>query len=99
MLESAQAAINYAADGRAAFNTDARTQDAIIRRLEIIGEASNQLSREFKQAHPQIAWQKIYTMRNALIHAYNRVDLSRVWNTVQDDLPALLRELEMLLQE
>lgn len=69
-------------------------QDALCRRLEIIGEAANKLESEFKEQFPNIPWYEIVAMRNILIHEYFAVDLDQVWYTVQKDLPKLKKQLE-----
>jgi uncharacterized protein with HEPN domain len=75
-----------------AFSADRRTQDAVIRNLEIVGEACNNIARhhpEFEALHPEVPWRFDYEMRYALAHGYFTVDVSIVWQTVQRDLPAL----------
>jgi uncharacterized protein with HEPN domain len=65
-------------------------QDAVIRNLEIIGEASRNIEREhpeFTQAHPEISFSSAYEMRNALSHGYFKVDFEIVWKTIERDLP------------
>jgi uncharacterized protein with HEPN domain len=71
------------------FLSDHLTQDGVIRQLEIIGEASNKLSKEYKDKNPEIPWKDIIGMRNKLIHGYFGVDIEAVWDTVQKDLPEL----------
>ena len=73
-----------------------QTQDAVIRQLEIIGEASKQLSKEFRDNHPDIPWTDMAGMRNKLIHNYIDVDLDIVWNTAHDDVPILLGKINKL---
>ena len=63
------------------FKDDIMRQDAIIRRIEIIGEASNNLSEDFKEQHSEIPWPLIRGMRNRLVHDYGEVDLELVWST------------------
>lgn len=68
-------------------------QDAVIRNLEIIGEASNNIEKhypEFAAAHPELPLSYAYQMRNAVAHGYFQVDLEIVWKTIQGDLPDLL---------
>ena len=67
-------------------------QDAVIRNIEIIGEATKKISKQFTQSHPEIPWQDMAGMRDKLIHDYLDVDLEVVWKTVESDLP-LLKEL------
>jgi uncharacterized protein with HEPN domain len=73
----------------AAFLGDARTQDAVVRQLEIIREATKKLSPEIRGRSPATPWQDIAGMRDKLIHDYFDVDLRRVWNTAKRDLPPL----------
>ncbi|MBM3932997.1 MAG: DUF86 domain-containing protein [SAR202 cluster bacterium] len=80
-----------------AFLEDYMLQDAVIRRLEIIGEATNRLSDDTLALDQEMPWHKIVGMRNALIHRYDDVDLDIVWKTATVDLPLLLPRLESLL--
>ncbi len=64
-------------------------QDGVVHQLEIIGEASRNLSQAFRDRHPEIPWQDIIGMRNRIAHAYFAVDLRAVWDTTQSDLPTL----------
>jgi uncharacterized protein with HEPN domain len=64
-------------------------QSAVIRELEVIGEAARNLSEQFRSDHPEVGWLDIVAMRNRLIHAYFDVDLNVVWEVVRDDLPGL----------
>lgn len=68
-------------------------QDAIVRKVEIIGEAVSNLEQKFKENYPDIPWQDISDMRNKLIHEYFSVDLELVWEVVQKDLPLLKSNL------
>jgi len=84
----------------AAFLADARTRDAVIRNLEIIGEAAHSVLRrhaEFANAHPEVPWRRAYETRNAVSRGYFEVDLITIWTTIRDDLPALERHLTALL--
>lgn len=76
----------------AAFLQNELVQDAIIRNIEIVGEAANDIRRadpDFVAAHTEIPWAVIYAMRNRVAHGYHEVDLSIVWKTVQTALPDL----------
>jgi uncharacterized protein with HEPN domain len=72
-------------------------QNAVIRPLEIIGEAARKISGETKSQYPQIPWGEMIGMRNRLIHEYLDVDLSTVWDTIQEDLPPLISIIESLV--
>jgi uncharacterized protein with HEPN domain len=71
------------------FFSNRQVQDAVARRLEIIGEAVKSISDDFKNKHPQIPWKKIAGMRDIIAHEYFGVKLDRVWTVVKEDLPAL----------
>lgn len=73
-------------------------QDAIIRRIEIIGEAVKQLPPTFKKQYPEIAWKEIAGMRDILIHEYFGVNINVVWKTIQKDIPKLKEQIEELLE-
>ena len=73
----------------ASFAKNKLIQDAVIRELEIIGEASKRLSEAFKLSLPDVPWKNIAAMRDKLIHDYFGVNLEAVWKTVHDDLPPL----------
>ena len=77
-------------------------QDAVIRNIEIIGEASNNIQKhfpEFAQAHPEIPLRIAYEMRNAVAHGYFKVDLEMVWKTMFNDLPNLESTVTRLLDD
>ncbi|MBI4965245.1 MAG: DUF86 domain-containing protein [Desulfomonile tiedjei] len=98
ILDSAKLALSYASGiSREQFLTDTQCQDAIIRRIEIIGEAARRISDEAKAGYPHLPWHEMTTMRNVMIHQYDDIDLSVVWDTVQEDLPMLIAALERLL--
>lgn len=83
-----------------AFICDTRTQDAVIRNLEVLGEAARNVQQRdpaFVAANPDVPWALVYRMRNALSHGYADVDLGTVWNTVRNDLPPRERRSRSLL--
>jgi uncharacterized protein with HEPN domain len=80
------------------FRQDEMLQDAVLRNLEIIGEAASRLSRDFLSNHPEIPWRDVVGMRNRLIHGYLDVNLGIVWRVVEKDLPELKAQIEALLQ-
>ena len=79
-----------------AFQGDDKTQSAVIRKLEIIGEAVKKLPEEKRQQHPEIPWKQIAGMRDKLIHFYFGVDAHLVWQTIKKRLPVLRKELSSL---
>lgn len=84
------------------FKQQHRDQDAVIRNLEIIGEAATkiaQLAPDFVKAHPAVPWSQMRGMRNKVIHDYFDVDVTLVWETVKTDLPVLKQQIEVLLAE
>lgn len=93
MLDAAEAVLGYAKGmTEDEFRADRKTQDAVIRQIEGIGEASRHVSAGYRLRHPTVPWIHAGDMRNRLIHGYFEIDLAIVWNTVQHDIP-LLREL------
>lgn len=74
-------------------------QDAVFRRLEIIGEAIRNLPDEFKTANPDTPWQDIADTRNKLIHNYFGIDLDLVWGIIKQDLPPLKKQIGILLKD
>ncbi len=81
------------------FEKDEQLQSAIIRQLEIIGEAARNVSDERKLATPEIPWRPITDARNTLIHGYFTVDEKKVWDMVQIDIPVLQKQIVALLEE
>lgn len=78
---------------REAFLSDRTMQHAVIRCLTVVGEAANRVSSEIQSQLPQIAWAEAVALRNVLVHEYQRVDLTRVWTIVEEELPPLLNAL------
>lgn len=87
----------YTADGREAFMQDVKTQDAVLRNFEIIGEATKRLRDETKAHRPDVQWRDVAGLRDALIHNYMGVNLKRIWRVVDENLPHLQQAVEDLL--
>jgi uncharacterized protein with HEPN domain len=87
----------YTVGGREEFFATKMIQDAVIRNLEIIGEAVKNLSPSFRGKHPDVPWKQISGLRDVLIHHYFGVDIDSVWLVVECRLPGLLQRLEALL--
>lgn len=100
MLE-AIADIEESVDGlsKEQFLADKDVRDATIRRLEIIGEAVKNISRQLREAHKDIEWNKIAGTRDRVIHRYFSVDFDIVWQIIQADLPELRKKLQILLND
>jgi len=69
---------------------------ALIQLLQIVGEAAGRVSADFCEAHPEISWPEIVSLRNRLIHGYDVIDLDIVWSILSTDLPKLIVDLEQL---
>jgi uncharacterized protein with HEPN domain len=80
------------------FSQNDLVASAVIRKLEIIGEASNKISGETKEEYSEIPWRTMTDMRNVLIHHYFGVDLTAVWDTIQKDLPSLKEKIEKIIK-
>jgi uncharacterized protein with HEPN domain len=98
MLDAARAALSFTSDRtRDDLSEDLMLQFALVRALEIIGEAAARISEPTRTGHPEIPWTAIVGMRNRLVHGYFDVDLEIVWRTATESLPPLILTLESLL--
>lgn len=78
------------------FSKDEKSTDAVVRNLEIIGEATGRLPDEFKQKHSGISWNQIVGLRHRIVHDYFGIDLQIIWKIVQEDLPVFKKALEKI---
>lgn len=106
ILECAEKIERYIERGREAFFADTMIQDAVVRNFEVIGEAAKRIPEQYRGEHPRIPWKLMAGFRDVLIHAYEGVDLKRVWMIANTDLPevkeaiaAMLPPLEQLERE
>lgn len=98
ILESIELIEQYVAENtKDSFISQPQLQDAVLRRLEIIGEATKNVSADVKEQHPDVPWRLMAGMRDILIHHYFGVDIDLVWNTVKKDLPQVKQLLEAIL--
>lgn len=81
------------------FYQDTQTQDAVLRRLEVMGEAVKNIPKDFKNKYPEVPWKKIAGMRDVLIHEYFGVNIKRIWKLAKDDLPGLKDNILKILDE
>ncbi|MBI5827313.1 MAG: DUF86 domain-containing protein [Deltaproteobacteria bacterium] len=99
ILEASRFALGYIGKKpREDFLKDTQCQDAVIRRIVIIGEAARRVSDETKSAL-RLPWSEMVAMRNLLIHEYDDVDMKTVWETVSHDFPPLIDSLEKILKQ
>ncbi len=101
ILQAIERIDRYTADlDEVGFLNSELVQDAVIRNIEIVGEASNNILRvdaKFAAEHDEIPWQVMYTMRNRVSHGYDQVDLEILWKTIQGDLPTLHAQVQEVL--
>jgi uncharacterized protein with HEPN domain len=89
----------YVQDDRTRFDTDELLQSAVLRWIEIIGEAARGVSDKVRAAHPEVPWRVITHMRHRVSHGYFDIDLDVVWNTLTRDLPKLQESVTRILAE
>ena len=100
MRDAAKEALAFAASAsRQSLDADRKLALALVKDIEIIGEAAAKVGAEAKQSIPQIPWPAIIVMRHRLVHGYFDIDLDVVWATLQEDLPALVEALDAALKE
>ena len=101
ILEAIERIEEYVSDmDEVAFLSSKLVQDAVIRNIEIIGEASNNIQRvvpEFAALHDDIPWEVMYAMRNRVSHGYDKVDFEMIWKTIGNDLPGLYQLVKSAL--
>ncbi|MBU0692170.1 DUF86 domain-containing protein [bacterium] len=98
ILDAAQGALEFVKHKTVEdFVNDDMLQSGVFWKIGIIGEATRQLSDEYKQSHPDVPWHEMAGMRNRLVHEYKRIDLEQVWDTVRLDIPKLVKLIKPLL--
>lgn len=98
MIEAAQSAQEFIADKSFAdLRENKQLAFAVIRALEILGEAAAQTSQELRDSYPDIQWRDIISMRNKLIHAYFDINYEIVWTAMKEDIPQLLSQLQKII--
>lgn len=97
--ECIQAIQVYTQEGKSAFFAEKIIQDAVIRNLEIMGEATKRLSLEIREQYSHIPWRQIAGLRDVVIHDYLKVDLDEIWGIIEIDLPVLKPQINQIIQE
>ena len=99
ILDAIDKVDTYIAVGHEVFIASSHWQDAVIRQLEIIGEATKRLSKQFCSRHSDVPWRRIAGLRDVLIHDYMGVDINAVWEITQKNLPPLRLQIVSILRE
>ena len=100
MLDSTQAILLFTkGKRRASLNKNRLLLSGVLRELEVIGEAANNISEKTKKQFPHLPWKELVGMRNRLIHAYFDVDHDIIWETVREYVPTLHKELDQIINE
>lgn len=98
MVEAVSAALEFTeGQSRESFCGDRLVGFAVVRAIQLVGQAARNVSEEVQAAHPEIPWREMIGMRNVVVHDYADVDLGLVWKTVREDLPGLIDRLNALL--
>jgi uncharacterized protein with HEPN domain len=99
ILDSINKIIKFTKDqSEVDFSRDEKTQGAVLREFEVIGEATKNLPINFREKHSDVKWRKMTANRDVLIHTYFEVDMSIVWETVKKDLPILKKQITKILK-
>ena len=100
MLDAAETALSFAeGESRESLEGDEKLQFALVRAIEVLGEAATHITDDFKSEHPEIDWKPIKGMRNRLIHAYFEINLDILWYTTVQSLPNLVITLREILDD
>ncbi|ABB15567.1 HepT-like ribonuclease domain-containing protein [Carboxydothermus hydrogenoformans] len=95
ILESAKKILDYTKNiTYDEFMLDSKTIDAVVRNLEIIGEAANKIPEKITALYPEIPWRSMIGMRNLLVHEYFGVSIKIIWETIKRDIPDLIKKIE-----
>lgn len=88
----------YTQEGEAAFLEDHKTQDAVLRNLHTLAESAQRISSDLKSKHSQVDWRILSAFRNVVVHNYLGISLDRIWDIVENDLPALKKNITAILE-
>ncbi|MYD52298.1 MAG: DUF86 domain-containing protein [Dehalococcoidia bacterium] len=100
MLERAREAVEMSRGrSRSDMDSDRMLNLALVRLMEVIGEAAGRVPEDFRSDNPHVPWRDITDLRNRLIHGYDAVDFDRLWTIIHDDLPDLIEQLELIVHD
>ena len=100
MLDHAREAVEMFQDrSRTDLDTDRVLNLALVRLMEVIGEAAGRVPKEFWAHYPQVPWRDVADLRNRLIHGYDTINFDILWKILQDDLPPLIKQLELIIEK
>jgi len=100
MLDAAREAISFVGDvDFESYRQNHMLMRAVERCVQIIGEAANKVTAEFRAEHPEIPWQKAAAQRHVLVHDYGEIDQALIWNLVRDQFPTLIVDLQTIVDQ
>jgi len=100
MLQSAEFAVNYLQNVEYQdFAGNKLLQDAVLRRIEIVGEASHRITAQTKVKYNKFAWKEMRNVRNYILHIYSELNPEEIWNTVKNEFPELIKQLKEIIKD
>lgn len=91
--------MQYTGDGKTAFLSDRKTQDAVLRNLHTLSESFQKISSYTRLKYPEVLWREIKAFRSVVVHDYLGIDLERIWDIVERDLPPLRAQISTILND
>ncbi|AFM26877.1 HepT-like ribonuclease domain-containing protein [Desulfomonile tiedjei] len=99
ILDCIDRILHFTIDGKNAFLADRKTQDAVLRNLHTLSESIRRISTDTKLKYPEVPWREISAFRNVVVHDYLGIELERIWDIVERDLPSLKMQIKSILDE
>ena len=99
IMECIERVIMYTEEGKDFFFVDIKTQDAVMRNLQILAESTQRLSDFLKEKHPEVDWRNISGFRNVAVHEYLKIDVVGIWEIVEQDIPLLKEQIQKIMSE